>query len=291
MKNEVNIEIIFSTYNGEKFLKDQIESILNQTYKKFTLIIRDDGSTDQTKEILNYYASIDKRIKIINDNNGNLGLLKSMELLLKKTKTDLVFFADQDDYWFENKINIFLEKYYFSTEPILIHSNCYVTDNNLNVKKKFLGNTPKNLGIENSLFRYFVQGASTMINGSLRDNLLPFRDNAYIHDRYAHLMCEITGKRIYIDECTMYYRQHENNQIGSSSLIEKIQNNLRLQKFYHIKDKNLIEELSKEFNNNLLKLYCEITDDDKNRFYKIYLKFRFKINMRLKEIILLILKN
>ncbi|MHB9334492.1 glycosyltransferase, partial [Fusobacterium polymorphum] len=101
------IEILMATYNGEKYVGEQIDSIIHQTYKNWKLLIRDDNSTDKTLEILKEYEKKDKRIKIIEDKKGNLGFVKNFEELLNNSKEDWVMFSDQDDYWLENKI----EKY------------------------------------------------------------------------------------------------------------------------------------------------------------------------------------
>ena len=130
-----------ATYNGEKYLREQIDSILKQTFKDWKLIIRDDGSKDKTIEILNEYEKKDKRIKVLQDNKGNLGVAKNFEELLKNSSGEYVMFSDQDDYWMKNKI----EKYIKVLEkldkenlknPLLIHSNSYVCDKNLNILKK-----------------------------------------------------------------------------------------------------------------------------------------------------------
>lgn len=143
MKQENKIEILLATYNGEKYLSEQIDSIINQTYTNWKLLIRDDGSKDKTLEILKKYEKKDKRISILRDNKGNLGFVKNFEELLKNSSEDFVMFSDQDDYWLENKIEIYIselsklpeEK---RKEPLLLHSNSFVCDENLNIKKKSL---------------------------------------------------------------------------------------------------------------------------------------------------------
>ena len=98
-----------ATYNGEKYLREQIDSILKQTFKDWKLIMRDDGSKDRTIEILNEYEKKDKRIKVLQDNKGNLGVAKNFEELLKNSSGEYVMFSDQDDYWMENKIEKYIK--------------------------------------------------------------------------------------------------------------------------------------------------------------------------------------
>ena len=98
------IDILLSTYNGEKYLNEQIISIQNQSEKDWRLLVRDDGSSDNTLRLLEYFASQDKRIILIKDDKGNLGVVRSFEILLAQSNADYIMFADQDDVWLANKI-------------------------------------------------------------------------------------------------------------------------------------------------------------------------------------------
>lgn len=108
MNNNQKISILLSAYNDGKYLPYAIESILNQTYENFEFLIRNDGSTDETFEILDRYRQIDKRIKIFNDSN-NIGLTKSLNLLLKEAKSDLIARQDTDDFSFKERLEIQLD--------------------------------------------------------------------------------------------------------------------------------------------------------------------------------------
>ncbi len=108
MNNNQKISILLSAYNDGKYLPYAIESILNQTYENFEFLIRNDGSTDETFEILDRYRQIDKRIKIFNDSN-NIGLTKSLNLLLKQAKGDLIARQDTDDFSFKERLEIQLD--------------------------------------------------------------------------------------------------------------------------------------------------------------------------------------
>ena len=119
----MKINILMSTYNGEQFFAEQIESIQKQTVKDWTLYIRDDGSSDTTPEIIKHYAQLDSRIVFINaDNRENFGVIKNFYTLLKHSKADYYFFSDQDDIWLEDKLAVTLaeaEKY-DSQKPLLV---------------------------------------------------------------------------------------------------------------------------------------------------------------------------
>ncbi len=123
------IDVLMATYNGEKYLKEQIESILNQTYKNIQLIISDDCSTDGTREILKQYEQNDK-IKIFYQEK-NLGYIKNFEFLLKNVENELYMLSDQDDVWKEEKIEKSVEK--LKTENLdLVFGDLEVVDENLN---------------------------------------------------------------------------------------------------------------------------------------------------------------
>ena len=100
---EENIDILLATYNGEKYIKEQIESILNQTYKNINLIISDDCSTDNTRKILTEYTQKDKRITVYFQNE-NQGYIKNFEFLLKQVKNPYYMLSDQDDVWLPEKV-------------------------------------------------------------------------------------------------------------------------------------------------------------------------------------------
>ena len=131
----MKILIILSTYNGEKYLKAQLDSLLLQSYKNFKLIVRDDGSTDGTKEILNFY-----NIELL-DSSENLGVKKSFETLLKYAcengEGKYFMFCDQDDVWNNDKIEKTLKKMqelenlYEDNIPLLVHTDLEVVNENL----------------------------------------------------------------------------------------------------------------------------------------------------------------
>ena len=93
---EEKIDILLATYNGEKYLKEQIESILNQTYKNIHLIISDDNSQDKTREILKEYKNVDDRVTVYFQEK-NLGYVRNFEFLLKQVESDYYMLSDQDD--------------------------------------------------------------------------------------------------------------------------------------------------------------------------------------------------
>jgi len=312
MYQNEKIEILMATYNGEKYIKEQINSIINQTYTNWRLLIRDDGSKDKTLEIIKEYEKKDDRIKLLEDNKGNLGFVKNFEELTKNSKEKYVMFSDQDDYWLENKLEIYINELNKLLkeeieEPLLLHSNSFVCDDNLEIiKEKFIVSKEALRYKENNcFFPCIVQGSTVLLNRKLIDIGLPFLESVTLHDRYFHLLAEFFGKRVYIDKSLIKYRQHLNNKIGAkSSIIEKILN----KRYFEGEEKNLILEIREKYRNKIkfeeeernlmleirekygnkmnkeqeewIDKYLEVTDKKKNRFKRFWLSRKIKIKMK-----------
>jgi rhamnosyltransferase len=295
------VDILLPTYNGERYIEAQIISLLEQTHLNIRVYIRDDGSTDGTVSIIENLSSKDSRIIILKEYYKNLGLVSNINYLLSKSEADYIMYCDQDDVWFKNKVEVLLkeilhrEKEFGKEFPLLVHADCFVTDENLIVKGLFKGDEPLKYGLAKSLFKYYVQGASTIFNSSLKEQIYPFIENVYLHDRYTHLVAEIIGRRFYINKPLMYYRQHKNNLVGSSSLFKKIKNNLSVKNstYFGLKDKLLITTLHKDKfpQNKLLDDYLKITSFKISRLKKIKIIFSNQIAMRFKEFIILLIKK
>ena len=127
---EEQIDVLMATYNGEKYLEEQINSILNQTYRNIRLIISDDCSKDNTREILKQYEENDERIKVYYQEE-NLGYIRNFEFLLNKVENEIYMLSDQDDVWLPQKI----EKSYEllkQENADLVFGDLEVVDENLN---------------------------------------------------------------------------------------------------------------------------------------------------------------
>lgn len=215
------IDVLMATYNGEKYLKEQIDSILNQTYKNIQIIISDDCSTDSTREILKQYEQNEK-IKIYYQEK-NLGYIKNFEFLLRNVENDIYMLSDQDDVWKEQKIEKAVEK--LKNENLdLVFGDLEVVDENLNTLydsfNKFMKLDRK---IEKYIDSYKLQYLYNCITGctiisrkKLIDKILPLPNNSkyMVHDYWMGLMVALNGKIGYIKETYIKYRQHGNNQVG-----------------------------------------------------------------------------
>jgi glycosyltransferase, family 2 len=291
------IDILMATYNGEKYLAEQLDSIINQTYHNWNLLIRDDNSTDRTLEIIQDYQKKDNRIKLLKDNKGNLGIVKNFEELLKNSESEFIMFSDQDDIWVENKLDMYLkmiEK--IKNKGFMIHSDAILFDKNKSniLKDTFISKKAINKGLENVFFNYFVQGATILISKEIKNFILPFPKEVYLHDRYIHLISELFFERIFVNKALIYYRQHGDNQIGAKNTIRE----LLSKRYFDERDRQLIKVIYNKYGSlltedkkKLIEEYFKITDIEKNRFNRFLNLKKSKINIPLKKQISFIVKG
>jgi glycosyltransferase involved in cell wall biosynthesis len=225
------VDILLSTYNGEKYLSEQIDSILNQTYKDWHLLIRDDGSVDETISIISKYVSkYPNKITWINKEDvRNVGVIRSFEALMKESTSPCFMFCDQDDVWLPNKIEQTLkvlqqhEKKFGVETPLLVHTDLNVVDKDLNeihhsfFKMSRFNPTKIHSNIHFSLMYNCVTGCTVMGNEKARKISLPIEEWADMHDSWVTRKVLLNaGKVITIPNPTMLYRQHGKNVLGSN---------------------------------------------------------------------------
>lgn len=218
------IDILLSTYNSEKYLIQQIQSFLNQTYTNWRLVVRDDGSTDQTIGILAKLAETYKN-KIIFHRGKNIGTIKSFEWLLTQSDAEYTMFSDHDDVWLDTKIEDTLLKMKeleagHGEMPLLVFSDLKVVNEDLElVSESFWKYARLDVKLLSD-FNYLgvcncVNACTIMINKNAREICLPFSDNAKMHDAWIALKVCKTGVIAYVDKPTILYRQHSNNVFGA----------------------------------------------------------------------------
>jgi len=215
------IDILLATYNGEKYLASQIESILNQTYTNFRLIISDDCSKDNTREIIQEYAQKDNRIQYYFQEN-NLGYVKNFEYLLTKVKNKIYALSDQDDVWDKQKIEKYLEKMKEENAD-LVFGDLEIVDENLNLINKSFNNymnlTRKIEKCKNYKMLYLyncVTGCTILSKKEFLNKIIPIPNKSkhIFHDYWIALIVSLYGKISYVKEPYIKYRQHGDNQVG-----------------------------------------------------------------------------
>lgn len=202
------------TYNGETYLREQLDSIYGQTLVPDEVIVVDDCSTDRTVEILKEY-SVKYGLKyFINDTN--IGYNKNFAKGISLANGDYICLSDQDDVWKLDKV----EKTYNKLveiengEPACVSSNASPTDSALKVKADSMCPVVDS-EYESSLYWYAFQGCTLMFNKKLKSLLFPFPEDINF-DLYIGIYSIFAGNRYHLGKPLMYYRQHGNNAIGCS---------------------------------------------------------------------------
>ena len=225
----MTVAILLATYNSEKFLKTQLDSIINQTYQDWKLYIRDDGSKDSTLLLINEYVKKYSRISIVNDSYTGLGAAKSFMKLLEKVESDYYMFADHDDYWLPTKVEESIKKLKetedkFSEKPIIVHSDLFVVDQDLKIKQssfwKSSGIKPNMLKNKNIVQVFnFVTGCTMIFNKKVKDIVFPFPDTIPMHDWWLTIqVLKNDGIIEELEKPLIYYRQHGMNEVGARNV-------------------------------------------------------------------------
>jgi len=268
------ISIVLTTYNGEKYIEEQLDSIINQSYKNFEILIFDDCSTDGTLDILNMYEKNYSFVKVVK-NKKRLGVIKNFEKGIFFAQGDFIALSDQDDIWEKDKLLIQYNAIKNFNIPAMVHSDLSIIDSEGKqlfdsfFKKKGYS-FPGNKALDILISRSGVMGNTIMFNKQLKNIILPFFEKIPMHDYYIGVMNEIYGKRITIDIPLVKYRLHTNN-------IGNIKKNL----FQKLKDfffKDLPYNDRKEFLEFLL-YKNDMSEYDKReiiKFLKIIEKPNFK---------------
>ncbi|HEO6713513.1 TPA: glycosyltransferase family 2 protein [Streptococcus agalactiae] len=219
----MKVNILMATYNGEKFLAQQIESIQKQTFKEWNLLIRDDGSSDKTCDIIRNFTAKDSRIRFINENeHHNLGVIKSFFTLVNYEVADFYFFSDQDDVWLPEKLSVSLEaaKHKASDVPLLVYTDLKVVNQELNILQDSMIRAQShhaNATLLPELTENTVTGGTMMINHALAEKWFTPND-ILMHDWFLALLAASLGEIIYLDSPTQLYRQHDNNVLGARTM-------------------------------------------------------------------------
>jgi len=285
------ISIAMCTYNGEKYIQEQLDSILNQTYTNLEIIITDDRSSDNTLEIIKEYQEKDARIKLY-DNEKNLGFLKNFDKAISLCTGDYIALSDQDDIWKHNKLEYFVQKI---EDNILIYSDAIIIDKDSNEvgvelirPKHDMCSGPCNKAF---LLNNFISGNTIMFKKELVQHILPIPEQMSYHDIWIGYVASTYGNITYTEEAMTYYRKYEEQVTHQGDIIPtNIFKRLEYKKQLKIKEANRrakeleaflsLTILKDEDTINILKLLLE----HYKNFEKIYFNYKlYKILHRYTE--------
>ncbi len=216
------ISVCMATYNGERFIREQVDSILSQLSSYDELVVSDDGSTDQTLSILEKYG--DKRIKIYHNTKWH-GVNGNFENALRHASGDYIFLSDQDDVWLPGKVEACVSA--LQNADCIVH-DCYITDQQLNVKSKSLFEELKaHSGMLHNLIKNGFTGCCMAFNRNVCYDILPIPNSKkFFYDQWIGLKSILKFKVKFIDSKLIYFRRHNNNTSPTAgknnrSLIDK----------------------------------------------------------------------
>ena len=219
------IAILMATYNSSQFIREQLDSLYSQSYMDWELYIHDDGSNDNTLDIIEQYSQRYKNIRVIGKEVKALGPKNNFMFLLNNADADYYLFCDHDDVWFPNKIELTIQQIKKNeiadrSNPVLFHSDLHIVDTELKT-------------ISNSMWHYakirpdllkkknyvmvscFITGCTLGINKATKELVKDMPDKAIMHDWWIGVKAVMSGAKVISwPEATMYYRLHGNNDPG-----------------------------------------------------------------------------
>ena len=210
---EKSVCILMSTYNGEKYIKEQIESIIGQKGVNVHLVVRDDGSSDRTVEVIKTYIDQGADIELIQ--GENVGPSESfLELIYMDKEYEYYALADQDDIWHKEKICSAVQKLKILDEqPSLYYSSVTLVDSY--GKPLPIHASTEEATTDNGLFGFYATGCTIVYNKRMHELLMKYRPhNVFMHDAWLLTVACYCGRVVYDEQSYIDYRQHERNVIG-----------------------------------------------------------------------------
>jgi glycosyltransferase involved in cell wall biosynthesis len=214
-----------ATYNGGKFLAEQLDSLLAQRHSAIRILISDDASTDNSTEVIQAYAARDTRVCLVNTMRQG-GVVANFSKVLSASDAGYMMFCDQDDVWLEDKVGTMLtallaqESELGTATPLLGFSDLTVVKSDLQIDRaSFYSSNGLNAG-HNTDPRYLawsstVYGCTTVFNRALADLGKPMPAGIPMHDQWLALLASSAGRVFYVPRQTIFYRQHDMNVVGA----------------------------------------------------------------------------
>lgn len=289
----MKVNILMSTYNGQQFLAEQIRSIQDQSYTDWTLFIRDDGSSDNTKEILKDFERQDSRIHLIDsDKSDNLGVIKSFHKLVNHDRADYYFFSDQDDVWLPNKLELSLKEAqnYPADLPLMVYMDLKVVNQDLEIMTESMVKSQShhaNTELVQELTENTVTGGVAMINHALAE-MWQETDDILMHDWYLALLASAFGNLVFIDQPGELYRQHSDNVLGARTLSKRFKKWIRPHILFAVywdliknsqkQARHLLQMPLSQSNRELIEAFVTIMDKPMLERFRILRKYGLRKN-------------
>ena len=228
MNDQINIAILLATFNGEEYIEPQINSIIGQTYKGWNLYICDDGSNDGTPGIIEKYVQQYSNIHQIKSKVTTQGAKRNFLNMLETVDADYYMFADQDDVWLKDKIELSLKKIQEQEKktpslPIVVHTDLIVVNESLKTISFSFWDRSKIYPDILDNFNYLgvcncATGCTMIFNNLAKKASIPMPDEAPMHDWWVTINTSKNGIITYIDRPLVLYRQHTSNVVGARNI-------------------------------------------------------------------------
>src|SRR5712691_6164922 len=211
------IDVLLATYNGARYLRPQIESILDQEGVSFRILVRDDGSADETPAVIEHYRRMrpDRVVRV--GGSDHLGTVGNFACLLREASAPYAALSDQDDVWARHKLRTLLsamrdlESRHSIGAPLLVHSDLTVVDETLRERHpsfwRYSGFDPRGANLPQLLIKNTVTGCASLVNRALIELALPIPQAALVHDYWLALVAGAAGHFGIVEETLMAYRQ------------------------------------------------------------------------------------
>ena len=228
MKKSLTISVAMAVYNGEKYLKEQIDSIEKQLREKDELVISLDPSSDQSEAIIKDYCRRDSRIRYIK--GSGTGLRDNFQNAISHCRNDIVFLADQDDVWHENKVEQVLHCFTDPEVSVVMHDAVVVDAELQMIEPSFFEMKNSRTGALNNFVKNSYIGCCMAFRKELTKYILPFPKHLPMHDQWIGIIGDLTGKNYLLKMPLISYRRHGNNVSGDThaSVVQMISWRLQL---------------------------------------------------------------
>lgn len=216
----MDVSVIMASYNGELFIKQQIDSIVKQLSSNDELIISDDGSTDNTLKIINYFTEKYENVKLVR--GPCKGVAKNFENAFKYCKNDIVVFSDQDDIWRPEKIRNIKKSFDETNKNVLLHDAVFFDVSNPADYKYLFNERPPKHGVIPNILKNSFYGCCMAFKRDFLNKYIPFPKNIIAYDQYLGLCAEKEHTLFFLPKILIKHRYHKSNQSKKLTLLKKV---------------------------------------------------------------------
>lgn len=205
----MKISVAMATYNGGRYIEEQLESILKQLKDDDEVVISDDGSTDNTLDIIKKIN--DERIRIIN--GPKKGVKQNFGNAIAKCTGDYIFLADQDDIWMSDKVEIVLKAFKEKHCTCVVHdAEVFESDSGKIIEPSFFAWRKSGKGVIKNIWKNTYIGCCMAFKANIKRDILPIPNDIKMHDQWIGIICEKHGGSVFIPDILIKYRRHKDNQ-------------------------------------------------------------------------------